>query len=85
MRPNLHDLAAEFMPEHGVGFEMVLAFDDLDVTAANPDRMDLDDHIIGVLGMRNWPLLKFNPADIFHNQCFHRVHIASPWWELICG
>ena len=38
---DFHDLAAELVPEHSIGFEMVLALDNLEIRAADPNGLDL--------------------------------------------
>ena len=74
MRADLDHLAAELVPQHGIRFEVVLAFDDLDVRAADADGLDLEQHIIRFLDVGDGFLFEHEVANILENIRLHFFH-----------
>jgi hypothetical protein len=78
VRTNFDHLATELMPEDRVGLEVVLALDDLDIRAADAHGLDLEQHIIGILNVRDGFLFENEIANILENVRLHLIHGYSP-------
>jgi hypothetical protein len=74
MRTDLYHLSAELMAEDSVWFEVVFAFNDLDIRTADTNSLDLQKHIIWLLDMGDVPVFKHKVSNILENIGFHLVH-----------
>jgi hypothetical protein len=78
VRTNLDHFAAEFVPQDGITLEVMFAFQDFDIRAADARRFDLDHHIVRVLYVRDTPFFQNEFSHIFEYKCFHFFHGMSP-------
>jgi hypothetical protein len=64
MRTDFDYFTTELVPKDGVTLEVVFAFQDLDIGAADAGRSDFDQDIVGVLDVGNTPFLQHQLAHI---------------------
>ena len=78
VRADLDHLAAELVAQDRIGSEVVFAFDDLEVRAANADGFHLEQHVIRFHDVGDGFFLEDEVADILENISLHFIHDRSP-------
>jgi hypothetical protein len=74
MASHFHHLAAELVPQHRIGLEVVLAFHDLNVASANANLMDAQHNIVRVFYVWDRPLFQHQLPDILEYKRSHGFH-----------